>query len=171
MRANSVVRTTGIRLPFGSLLFTLIAVATVGYFSYRYLATRASEAQVSAVRPYCELVTCRWGKCNSRRQMACEEIPSPLETDQHVRHFDQARVEFVGSDGRHRAAWAELGRTVRHSARVGDRISVHYIDGFGPEPEITSRPNLFLSLFGIAAFLFFLSIGARMHRSRWQGRF
>lgn len=155
-------------MPFGSLLLTLIAVAVTGYFSYRYLATQAAEAEIAAVRPYCELVTCSWGKCNRRERLACHDVPATLKPEQHVRRFHEARVEFVGSDGQFRAAWVEFAKLDKTGAKVGDRIAIHYIDSFSEEPEITPRPSLVLTTFGVAAFLVFLSFGARRMRSRWH---
>ncbi len=166
MHIRAVSRKPGLSMPFSSLLLTLIAVATAGNFSYRYVATSGAEAEVSAVRPYCELISCRWGKCNSRQQMACADLPVSLEHDQHVRQFEQARLEFVGSDGKRRAAWADSSRLDKSKVHVGDRIAIHYIDGFGSEPEITPPRNLFTTVFGIAAFLYFLSIGARLRQKK-----
>lgn len=168
MHIRAVSRKPGLSMPFGSLLLTLIAVATAGYFSYRDLATRGAEAEVSAVRPYCELISCSWGKCNRRQQMACADLPASLEPNQHVRQFEQARLEFVGSDGQSRAAWAESTRLENSKVHVGDRIAIHYIDGFGSEPEITQPSSLFTTIFGIAAFLFFLSIGARLQQQKGE---
>lgn len=155
------------RMPFGSLLLTVIAVATVGYVAFRYLATGSAEGRIVEVRPYCELVTCWGGKCNSRVQMACHDIPAKLEQNQSVRRFQQGRVEFVGGDGMSRAAWAEFSR-IGKTVKPGERVKIHYIDGFGEEPEITGPPSFFVTMVGIASFLFFLSIGARLNRSRWS---
>jgi len=155
-------------MPFGSMLLTVIAVATTGYLAYRYLATHSADGKIVAVRPYCELVTCSWGKCNSRERMACTDLPDMLHSNQHVRRFDEGRVEFSGRGGQSRASWAELGKLGKGRVRVGDRVAIHYIDGFGAEPEITAKPSFFLTSIGIGAFLFFLSIGARLKRSRWE---
>lgn len=170
MYATSVNLPFGLRMSIGSLFFVLIAVATTGYIAYRYLATHGSEGKIVAVRPYCELVTCKWGKCNQRQRMACIDIPGTLQSNQNVRRFQEGRVEFIGGDGQIRGVWAEFSKFPRGTVRVGDVVNIHYIDGFGEEPEITGRPSLFLSIVGIVAFVFFLSIGARIHRAKWAGR-
>lgn len=157
----------GFQMPFGSALFTLIALAVVGYHSYLYLAVQAAEAEILAVRPYCQLITCNWGKCSRGERMACVDVPATLDPEQRVRRFQEARVEFIDRYGQRRAAWTEIGRGIQGGARVGDRVSVHFIDHLGGEVEVTNRPSLFLTVFGLAAFLFFLSIGARIHHSKW----
>lgn len=168
MYGQAIDRLSGRQIPIRSWVFTVIAVATIGYVAYRYVATQPAEGEITAFRPYCELISCHWGKCNSRRNMACEEVPDPLPSHQFVRHIRQAQVQFTGRDGQSRTVWEEQGRLgIGSKARIGDSVSLHYIDGFSGEPEVAPRPNLFMSLFGIAAFLFFLSIGARM-KSRWR---
>lgn len=157
----------GLRLPFGSAILTLIAVAAVGYHCYRYLATRAVEAEIAAVRPYCQLVTCKWGKCGRGERLACSEVSATLGPDQRVRRFEEAKMEFNGRNGQRRAVWAEIGTVIEGRVRVGDNVNVHIIDLLGGEPEVTNRPSLLLTLFGLGAFLFFLSIGARGYQHRW----
>lgn len=157
----------GRRMPFRSLLLTLIAVATTGYVAFRYLATQAADGNIVAVRPYCALVTCSKG-CNSGAKMACTDIPAEIKSNQRVRRFNEGRVEFVGRDGRSRASWAEFDKLGKGSVRVGDRVRIHYIDVLGDEPEITVKPSFFLTVVGIGSFLFFLSVGARLKSSRWE---
>lgn len=170
MYAQSLKLPFGLRISIGSFFFVLVALATTGYVAYRYLATQGSEGKIVAVRPYCELVTCSWGKCNQRQRMACTEIPGTLQSNQNVRRFQEGRIEFAGRDGQMRGAWAEFSKFPRGTVRVGDSVSIHYVDGFGEEPEITGQPSLFLSIIGIAALVFFLSVGARLHRAKWEGR-
>lgn len=170
MYAQFSNRPFGPRMSFGTLFFALIAVTTSGHVAYRYLATHGSDGKIVAVRPYCELVTCNLGKCNQRQRMTCIDIPGTLQSNQNVRRFQEGRVEFVGGDGQIRGAWAEFSKFPRGTVRIGEVVNIHYIDGFGEEPEITGRPNLFLSIVGIAALFFFLSIGARIHHAKWAGR-
>lgn len=169
MHTRTIGRHPDATLTLSRVLFAVIAVAMTGYFSYRYLATESAEAEITAIRPSCELVTCNWGKCGSRQRMACLGVPATLASNQYVRRFQEARLQFVGSDGQYRATWTEFGKLNKGDVAVGDRMTIDYFDGFGKEPEVTARPSLFMTVFGLGAFLFFLSIAARLHQRKWSG--
>lgn len=169
MNLRLILQPFGRNRPLANLIMTLIVFAPCFYVGGRYLVTQRAVADVTAIRPYCELVTCRGGRCTNRQPIACSDVPATFEPYQSVRRSQQAHVEFIGRGGQSRSVWEDFSRFAKGHPRVGERIAIHYIDVFGFEPEVVRRPDLSMIVFGIVAFVFFLSIGAR-RRARWRLR-
>lgn len=170
-----LVRTLESRKPLRDRLFVLILVVTAiamgAQVVYRHLATQQATATVADVRPYCEKVSCSWGKCNTRTHINCEEADRLESTDMHIQRSwsgqsafiardQEAKLIFLGRDGNERTTWVTFERLGIASARIGDSRSIHYIDG--SSPEVVNQPSLYLSIVGIIVLLVMVKFGIGM---------
>lgn len=166
------VRTLESPEPLRDRLFVVVlivmAVAMSNDVVARYLATEQATAAITEVRPFCEKVTCAWGKCNQRQRINCEMAEQLRSTDSHIQRglnresaytvVDQeARLVFLGSDGAERTTWAAVRKIGMAGARVGDSIAIHYIDG--STPQVVPPPSLFLTIVSIVVLFAIVKYG------------